>query len=144
MIQVRAFRPCDVDTIEPQDRHLPALESVGEWRRMIRTAATSGPAWTAVQGGRVLGVAGLGQHWPGRSEAWCLLARDVPVMTWPAIHRVVLKVLASADIRRIEATTRAGFAQGERWMRMLGFVSEGRLAAYGPDGADHTKWARVQ
>ena len=144
MVEVRPFRPEDVYTIEPQGRHVAALEAIGDWRAMIRTAAASGPAWTALHDGRVLGVAGLGVHWAGRAEAWCLLTRDVPARLWPALHRAALRGIAEAGYRRIEASAKTGFEQGQRWLRMLGFVPEGLMPAYGPDGSDHMRWARVR
>ena len=144
MVEVREFRPEDVDTLTPQDAQAQTAQALADWRRMIRTAAASGPAWTALDGGRVLGVAGLGQHWPGRSEAWCLIGRGVPPMAWVAIHRAVLRVLADAGIRRVEATARQGFDGAGRWLKLLGFYPEGVMAAYGPDGADHMRWARIR
>lgn len=143
-VQIREFRPEDVDAIEPQDRHVRAMEAIGDWRKMIRTAAAAGPAWTALHDGRVLGVAGLGMHWQGRAEAWCLLSRDVPTRLWPAIHRAALRGIAGAGFRRVEATVKGRFKQGERWLAMLGFVPEGAMPAYGPDGSDHHRWARVR
>lgn len=143
-VTVREFRPGDVDGLEPQGRHVAALDALGDWRKMIRTAAASGRAWTGLYDGRVIGVAGLGTHWAGRAEAWCLLARDVPVRAWPAIHRAALREIAAAGLRRIEATSRAGFEQGGRWLLMLGFHAEGAMPAYGPDGSDHIRWARVR
>lgn len=70
----------------------------------------AGPAWTAVQGGQVLGVAGLGVHYPGRAEAWCMVGAGVPRAAWLAIHRAVVRVLGEmqGEFRRIEATSRAG------------------------------------
>jgi RimJ/RimL family protein N-acetyltransferase len=144
MIEVREFRPEDVDGIEPQDVHARALDALDDWRKMICTAAACGPAWTAMHNGKIIGVAGLGQHWPGRAEAWCLLAREVPMQAWPAIHRAVLRVLAGAGYLRVDATARQGFAQAQRWLAMLGFVPEGVMHAYGPDGSDHMRWARVR
>lgn len=144
MIEVRDFRPEDVDGLEPPEVHVRSLEAIGDWRKMIRTSAATGPCWTALHEGRVLGVAGLGVHWEGRAEAWCLLAREVPTRLWPAIHRAALRGIEAAGFRRVEATAKQGFEPAGKWLRMLGFVPEGVMPAYGPDGADHMRWARVR
>ena len=144
MIQAREFRQADIYAIDPPEVHARTLEAIGDWQRMILTAAATGPTYTAEHDGKIIGIAGLGVHWAGRAEAWCLLAREVPTRAWPAIHRAVVRVLAENGYRRIEATAKTGFRQGQRWLAMLGFVPEGEMPAYGPDGADHMRWARIR
>ena len=46
-------------------------------------------------------------------------------------------------VRRLEADTALGFGSGSRWLRMLGFEDEGVSRAFGPDGADFRRFARV-
>jgi hypothetical protein len=53
------------------------------------------------------------------------------------------RVLAGADFRRVEATGRVGFDAAHRWFSLLGFDAEGVMRGYGPDGADHVRYARV-
>lgn len=144
MVSVREFRASDVDALEPQDGQARTAEALADWRGHLRAAALHGQAWTALDGDRVLGVAGLGVHYPGRAEAWCMIGAGVPRTAWLAIHRAVLGVLAGAEFRRVEATSRVGFEAAHRWLHLLGFDAEGPLRAYGPDGADHIRWARVR
>lgn len=148
MIEFRAFRPGDIAEIQLQAAQVAAADAWPQWRAQAAQAGTLGPAWTGALAGRVLGCAGMVEQWPGRAEAWCMIGCDVPRWAWLAIHRTVawrMDVAAEAlGFRRIEATVRAGWAPGERWVRMLGFEYEGLMRAYSPDGADYVRWARVR
>jgi RimJ/RimL family protein N-acetyltransferase len=59
------------------------------------------------------------------------------------LDRAVRRLLSLRSFRRIEASTEADFKQGCRWLEMLDFQSEGLMRKYGPDGADHIRYARI-
>jgi RimJ/RimL family protein N-acetyltransferase len=60
------------------------------------------------------------------------------------IDRVARRMLRNCPRRRIQATTDPEFGPGQRWLLMLGFVQEGRLRAYTPDGRDQLMYARIR
>lgn len=97
--------------------------------------------------GRVLAVAGVIQHWPGRGEAWMLAS---PAATRADLVRACRRMRAVLDEmqddpvwRRIEmhvlaeAPWRLGFAAA------LGFTAEATLRAWDPAGRDFVMYARV-
>lgn len=144
MVEVREFRDEDLDLFSPS---MTELVAVNDWRGMLRGAALFGPAWTMLLNGRVIGCAGLAMAWPGRAQAWCVLAPDIPKMAWLGIHRVVAARLAQTPalgLRRIEADALYGFPPAARWLEMLGFEREGLARAYGPGGEDFLRFARVR
>lgn len=98
--------------------------------------------------GNVLAIGGVTLLWPGRAQAWALLSNRVDARNMAAVHCAARRRLAElqADLRyyRIEATVRAGFSAGRRWLESLGFKFEGWMRHYDPmDGADHALYARV-
>ena len=105
-----------------------------------------GWAFTGVDDdGKILGCAGVNLMWPGRGLAWSYLSREVG-RYFPKVHRAVLRFMNGCPVHRIEATVDAGFAEGHRWVTMLGFVQETPkpMRGYRPDGGDCYLYARVR
>lgn len=99
-------------------------------------------SWSAVLDGDVIACGGTIEQWPGRHTAWAHLGpHTAPHMRW--ITRAVKSVLK--DVKgRIEMTVRCDFEPGHRWAEMLGFRLETPImAAYGPDGEDHSGYIRI-
>lgn len=134
---------------QPLDLHRLVVSKPGlrGWRDEGAKLAAAGPCWSAVQDGQVLACAGLLLHWPGRAGAWCLIGDHFPRRGWVWLHKQVVAGLArtSAELglRRIEAETLTGWQPGAMWLRKLGFAPEGPMPAYGPDGRDYDRWARI-
>jgi hypothetical protein len=103
----------------------------------------AGLAWTAEADGEVIGIAGLLPQWENRALAWALIGKSAG-KHFHAMHRAVHRFLSVSEFRRIEANVDVGFAEGIRWMRLLGFAYEGYMTAYRPDGADMLLFARVR
>lgn len=102
-----------------------------------------GLAFTAMEGERVLAMAGVLPRWEGRAEAWALLSGDLR-RHFVRIHRAVRQFLETTDIRRIETAVDASFPEGLAWAEMLGFENEGLMRGYTPEGRDCYRFARVK
>ena len=101
----------------------------------------NGLAWTALDGDRVLGCAGLSSQWPGRKVAWTI-SGNLPSYAGPPIL-AKLKEIIAAQIGRIEFSVPCNNGEGCLVAHELGFKVEGMAEAYGPDGADHFMYAKV-
>jgi hypothetical protein len=112
-----------------------------EYRAALERA---GPAFSALADGRVLGCAGVIEHWPGRGVAWAMLAADIGP-GFVALHRAARRYLDRAAPRRLEIAVQRDFAAGRRWALLLGFEREtpNGMRGYGPDGATYDLYARV-
>jgi hypothetical protein len=107
----------------------------------------NGMAWTAMDDETVCGVGGLMDvpGWNGqRKIAWCALRPRLGATNLLAITRAVKIVLDACPSRRVEASVKAGFANGQSWARRLGFACEGLMQGYGQDGCDYYLYARVR
>lgn len=102
-----------------------------------------GHAFTAMEGDKVIAMAGVLPRWEGRAEAWALLSGDLK-RHFVRIHRAILRYLETSDIRRIETAVDANFKAGIVWAEMLGFKNEGLMPGYTPEGRDCYRFARVK
>lgn len=104
--------------------------------------ALEGNAWSCWAGASVVACGGTIEVWPGRNLAWCLLTR-------PALGGIRQITNAAAEVvatplGRVEATVRADYPRGHRWMEILGFELETPLLKqYGPHGEDHVGYVRI-
>jgi|DEB0MinimDraft_12_1074336.scaffolds.fasta_scaffold67483_2 RimJ/RimL family protein N-acetyltransferase len=103
----------------------------------------SGPCFTGIKNGRVLGCAGLVKQWENRAIAWSLLSGDIG-NDFISIHKAVMRFLKLSEYNRIEAFVDANFEQGHRWIEMLGFKREGYMEQFNPDGGDAMLYARLK
>ena len=107
--------------------------------------ALEGPyAFTALEGERVLIVAGVLPILEHRALAWALVDQEAgPHFT--EITRAAKRLLEAVPYRRIEADTPVGFHSGHRWLKMLGFRMEApRMVGYRVDGGDSSLYARTR
>lgn len=104
---------------------------------------TAGPAYTGFVDGLPVAAAGIANLWPGRAEAWAVMT-PATRHHMTAITRAVRAFLDLAEVRRIDCAVKADFEAGHRWARLLGFEQEGVMRAYGPDGCDYARYARVR
>lgn len=99
-------------------------------------------SWTLLDtNGDVVACAGTIEHWRNRHECWVFMTKRAA----RCMRRLTRLVEAFLDPLegRIEATVRADFEAGHRWLKMLGFhVETPCLVYFGPDGADHTGYVR--
>lgn len=128
-----------LEHIDMQD----AQDYVAKWLTPeIKQAIEDTLAFAAVDGERVLACSGVIEMWEGRGVAWAMLARDLGAK-FVGVHRAVATFLDASNFRRIEATADAGFVEGERWLKKLGFRLETPvMKGYLPNGGDASMWVR--
>jgi hypothetical protein len=141
-MKIEAFRPDHLETLILQPQQERA-------RRFLGTpgygkALANGMAYAAIDDdGTVLCCAGLLPLWEGRAEAWALMGTDLK-RNFLCIHHAVVRFLNMVEFRRIEAAVDAEFCTGRKWLERLGFLQEGYMKAYTPDGRDCIRFAKVR
>lgn len=107
--------------------------------------AASPFSFSAVEGKRVIGCAGVHEVWAGRAVAWALLSKDAGPH-FRTIHRAAKGFIEQAPWRRIEMMVEGGFAAGHRWAKLLGFACEtpAGMPGYSPTGVDFYLYSRVK
>lgn len=108
----------------------------------LRSSLETQNTWTAVLDGEAIACGGTVMQWPGRHLAWMHLGpHTAKHMLW--LTREVKNKLKTVQ-GRVEMSVRYDFEPGHRWATMLGFWLETpRLTAWGPDGADHSGYVRI-
>lgn len=103
----------------------------------------AGPAFTAMDGDRVVMCGGLFPQWEGRAIVWALVGVDAG-KHMIAITRGTKRFFGMFKYRRLETAVKTDFVEGHRWARMLGFANEGTMTGWAPDGCDYDLYARIE
>lgn len=140
-MEIVPFQPEHLDTLALQPSQADFLQNFDKTYAPALIAA--GPCFTAIKDGIILGCAGLSKQWDNRAIAWALLSANLG-REFVRIHRAVERYLLIADFKRIEAFVDANFAEGHRWMQMLGFEREGYMRSFSPSGNDAVLYARIR
>lgn len=121
----------------------PAQQYIRGWmNREIQEAWVNLGALALLDGEEVLMLYGAFEMWEGRGVLWGLLAEGIG-SRFTALHRESLAFVEGLPFRRLEATVDAGFTQGERWIKMLGFRLETPcMRGYLPNGGDAAMYVR--
>ena len=92
--------------------------------------------------GQILACAGVVEEEPHRAYGWVLLSAVAPqVLVF--IHKKIRRYLQRCPYLRVETVVDEGFAQGKRWMVLLGFEAEGRLQHFYGEGQHVQLYART-
>ncbi len=150
--------PCTIDHMmeirgDAREKNVAAFSMFTEWAaRYLK----EGPAIAAIEtdDGRVLGCGGVRLLWSGTGEAWILLSLDAIAKSTQeqfSHYRKSAYTIAGdllndicGDLTRIQAHVRADDEIGIRFVERLGFVREGLMRKFGPDGSDHYLYAIVR
>lgn len=104
-------------------------------------------SYTVVDDGHLVLSAGIFEVWEAMGEAWLLPSQrllEKPLRAIRVVKPRFEQIIERHGFRRVQATAHADFLRGQRFLEWLGFEQEGRLRKYGPDGADHIIYSRIQ
>ena len=137
----------DAMRIVPQAMQTSNMDAILENPRNYLDMCLSGPSFAMYDGLGLSGIGGVIPVWRGRAVGWVVVDRCADRHGWLWATRRVREYLDSVQAagiyRRIETAVCEDFTQGHRWARLLGFVKEGTMKAYTPDGLDYALYARV-
>jgi hypothetical protein len=147
MSAVHLTRPLLAEVLDAARDH-PLLQ-LGR-RHALDICMEASPAWRGgwLADGRPVIAAGLWPIWPGRAQAWMVVAegtrcRDiVATVRECAIGMDRLQRRESA-LRRIEMWVSADAPWHASFARALGMQWEGHAHCWGPAGDDHVLYARI-
>lgn len=141
MMIVVPYQPAHLDALKLQPVQSAFADLMSpEYAEWLRNA---GPAFTVLTGEGVVAICGLAEEWEGRAQCWALLSASVrPVMT--GVTRAISRYFDMTPYRRIEAQTPEDFAEGKRWLHVLGFKAEGLMTNYYADGRAAIRYARCK
>ena len=106
-----------------------------------------GPAYTGVHNGKIIGCGGIVPLWSGVADGWTVLAKDIPnYKFWfhQTVKRILRDTMEGLHLRRIQVSVRSYSMRNIKWAESLGFHNEGLMKQFGPDGADHFRFAMIR
>lgn len=134
------FRPQHVGLLllQPQQAKTISFNVSG----YLESIAAAGFCYSAEIDGQLVACAGVADIGFNTGQLWAFVGAGAG-RHMVVLDRAVRRLLSLRSFRRIQASTEADFKQGCRWLEMLDFQSEGLMRKYGPDGADHIRYARI-
>ncbi len=115
-------------------------------KEYLDAMALPGHGFSLVNNGHLIFSAGVYPVWKGLGEAWVIpsdLIKPHRRQLVTYVREYLDRLVEENEYRRVQATVRADFDAGHRFIEFLGFQREAMLEAYGPDGADHVQYARL-
>jgi hypothetical protein len=143
-IEIIQFQPGHVHLLDRSDSDCAWL---GDPASVFSAQAAAGSAWTLLIDKRVAVVGGVARLWPGLGEGWLLaspMARTKPVALTKGAMRGIAFTMQSLQLNRVQAHVKTSDIRAMKWAVALGFVREGTLRKYSPDGADYDVFAIVR
>lgn len=139
-MEVREFHPYDLDRM-----NVSALPRLGGETLTQHAMALQahGSCWTATVRGDAIASIGLITFWEGRRYAWAFLADDFPQHAL-SITRAIHRWLRYHGAGRIETAVEPRDEKAVRWAERFGFVREGLMRHWTPEGTDMYLYARVR
>jgi hypothetical protein len=105
-------------------------------------AKPPGLSMTVRDGEAIVLCGGILPAGPGYGVLWAVLSATAGKHML-FLHRATRRFIDLERWRRLEASVEVGFPAGERWLQLLGFKHEGPLEAFGANGEDHVRYARI-
>lgn len=129
---VAALRPRSIYKTEPLD-----LQGLVGNDKMFASAIVKDEVVLAIVGGTI--------QWQGVAHCWAIVSDSVKQCP-KDFHKCVKSLIDTSfkgiDLHRLEATVRADFDMGQKWLVSLGFEFEATLKYYGVDRTDYKLYAR--
>ena len=101
-------------------------------------------SFTILDGDEPLACLGCVEIFPTRGAVWAYVSKRAGAK-FRTVHKLAQRIIEDVPHNRLETEVDYGFAQGHRWMQMLGFnVEAPRLRCARPDGSDATLYVKVK
>jgi hypothetical protein len=140
-ISCEAFKAAHLSEIDTQPWQRHVFARAIEAGTFVPPAALeeAGNAYTLRHRGRIVACAGLVASDTAAVHLWAVVADRAPLVILHRAARRLLEIYRGCG--RISATTEANFAQGCRWLDLLGFERREVLTGYGV-GIDQVLYTR--
>lgn len=137
------FELAHFDLVEMRDHE---KVTIGTDREKLATLAYHGVCGTLMYDGRILGIIGYCEMWPGVFEVFILPSKYVSkyaIMFARHVRRLLASLEKSHDAHRFQTSCVADELH-DRWMRFMGFKDEGTMEQFSTNRLDYRMWAKVR
>lgn len=134
------------DLLEIREREVQSMNIIGRAKERMEVLAQTGNCFTMIYSGKIIGVMGWFEHWPEVCELFVLptiYLSEAGFIFARTMKRYLHSFEKVRNFRRVQVTAVKDILHN-RWLSWLGFVIEGTLKKYGPNGEDFIMWARYK
>ncbi len=103
-------------------------------------------AFTLYEDGHYYAIFGAVPMWPGVAESFLFVSKKFKNRKIQCIKLIKQQEKILVDIfnpKRIQTTTPVQNCVWQKWLEFQGYVNEGVMKSFGPDGQDHYRYAKV-
>ena len=139
MIRVGAYFQEDFDMLDIANiEHIGNLDDL----RPLISPEHSRTGWLE---GRLVAAAGVVPLWQGVGQGWVLVDKTntEKLALCRAMRRGMRDIVANGPFHRVQADVKTSYKQGQKFLKMLGFVYEGPLWAFTSDGEDYERYSFI-
>ena len=133
MLKIRAYKAEDAIELlkDPNEIGLSCYPDMVKEER-AKLYETAGPSYTVTLNGRVVGCGGICTLWQGVGEAWAIYAKGIGrEHIDPQVAKDLLyDMIDEGNFIRVQATPRADWPKGVKYVEYLGFQREGLMRSY--------------
>jgi len=143
---VLPFKTEHLDKLEIRVPGLVGID-IGKAYEEIPKYNSAGPTFSAFSDdGLLIVIAGVAIIWEGVGVAWSvpsIYVDDYKVGFHKAIKEYLEKIIEENYLHRVQCFVHKDYTVSQKWLKRLGFHSEGLLEKFGWDKADYYIYARL-
>ena len=139
-------RRLEVDDLATLQMLTPEAQVWGAVTRDKFAALQAHPSFTGLVDGQIVACGGIINIWTGLAEAWLALTPyaklHVPFV-YRHVHAFLDTAISTYNLRRIQTTVLADWAEANKFIERLGFIAVAPLEKYGMNGETHILYEMV-
>ena len=145
-IEFVSFENDHAKQILDQGLNQELLEFKPEHKKYSLYLKEIGMSFTGLLNNKPIVAGGIFPLWEGTAEGWVLATKEInnyPITISKVIKQRMDMMIKNNFIRRLQTSVKADCDTAIRFAEWLGLKQEGLMKAYGPDGEDFYRYARV-
>jgi len=144
-VELVAFKAEHVDLLKIRAHELNTVFKLANSYDGLKILEGLRTAWTVLYDGRILGVIGYFEMWPGVFEAFLIPSIYLTKYAVPFARIVKRHFDTLAEFHKCHRVQAIALndALHDRWLTYLGFSCEGVLKEYNVERKDYKIWARL-
>ncbi len=150
MVDIIPYQPAHLLKMDLRLYERGFAELVESFERYAQELAIDGLSYSGMLDDVPVACAGICPIYNGVGEAWFIFSPRFeigrPSRPWASVSMAAKRGLKRAfeiGFHRVQTAIPVDFLEGQRLVRHLGFMSEGPMKAYGPNGEDFMRFART-
>lgn len=129
-------------SVRPHEEKIKDNKDFEKWARLNSESIS----FSGFCNDKIVGCGGVRTIWDGVGEAWVLASSEIykhPKSTFKNVRNYLNKIIKEQGFWRVQAHVRTDNPRGIKFVQMLGFKLEGKMAKFNTDKTDSYLFARI-